>query len=37
MDSAYIISILHESNYKKLMDEYLKKVLVSGRMPPMEK
>ncbi|CAD8058314.1 unnamed protein product [Paramecium sonneborni] len=37
MDSQYIISIISEEHFKPMMDEYTKKVLINGAMPPLIK
>ncbi len=35
-DSLYIISVVSEPYFKEMMDEYLKKVLINGRVPSMK-
>lgn len=37
MDSQYIITIVSEEHFKPMMDEYIKKVLINGAMPPLIK
>lgn len=37
INSAYIISMFSEDYFKEMMDEYVGKVLVSGKAPSSEK